>query len=42
LCITEVGGIGFSLFHVGILPSWTSLGRVDELFDDNPCGHEMN
>jgi hypothetical protein len=18
------------------------LGRVDELFDDNPCGHEMN
>jgi hypothetical protein len=25
LCITEVGGIGFSLFHVGILPSWTSL-----------------
>jgi len=20
----------------------TMLGRVDELFDDNPCGHEMN
>ena len=24
------------------LPLVRELGRVDELFDDNPCGHQMN
>src|SRR5215475_2558288 len=26
----------------GVSPWVSTLGRVDELFDDDPCGHEMN